>query len=531
MGPKTRSLFIAACLLWPLNAMAQTPNPPPAAAPAAPHLSAGELDALVAPIALYPDNLLSQVLMAATYPLEVVRAERWLQANKKLTGDKLEAAVDEQPWDDSIKSLVATPSVLQMMSEKLDWTQKLGNAVVEQQPDVMDAIQRLRAKAQANNKLESTKEQKVTVSQSGGKQVISIAPTDPNMMYVPYYDPAVMYGSWPYPAYPPYYWPPPGYIAGGIIATGLAFGAGYALGRWASGGYWGGNVNWNNNNITINRPGGGGGNWDRNAHVGHHGGNRGDRGDRGNRQMDFRGRNGNQVLNPGGNRGNNLNGGNRGNHASTLPAGGNRGERGNAGNRGERGNAGSRGERANAGNRQAGNRVQHHKAAGGGGAGAKARSHAGHRAAGGGGHRAGGGGHRAAIGGGGGRAALGGGGGHRGGGGGHRGGGGGGHHRGGGGGGRGGGGRRSDIRLKHDIVLVGRLSDGLGVYRFVYNGGHTPYVGVIAQEVQQLIPQAVERGSDGYLRVHYDQLGLKFETYQQWIRSGSPLPAAAGNGL
>lgn len=80
-------------------------------------------------------------------------------------------------------------------------------------------------------------------------------------------------------------------------------------------------------------------------------------------------------------------------------------------------------------------------------------------------------------------------------------------------------------------MLVGRLSDGLGVYRFVYNGGHTPYVGVIAQEVQQLIPQAVERGSDGYLRVHYDQLGLKFETYQQWIRSGSPLPAAAGNGL
>ncbi|MGB6547637.1 MAG: tail fiber domain-containing protein, partial [Xanthobacteraceae bacterium] len=120
------------------------------------------------------------------------------------------------------------------------------------------------------------------------------------------------------------------------------------------------------------------------------------------------------------------------------------------------------------------------------------------------------------------------------GGGGHRGGGhhaGGGHRGGGGGGGRGGGGRRSDIRLKHDIVLVGRLSDGLGVYRFVYNGGQKAYVGVIAQEVQQVVPQAVERGSDGYLRVHYDRLGLRFESYRQWIKSGSRLPVAASSGL
>ena len=404
--------------------------------------------------------------MASTFPLEVVQAERWLKANKKLTGDQLEAAVAQQDWDDSITSLVATPSVLEMMSTKLDWTQKLGDAVVAQQPDVMDAIQRLRAKAQANNTLQSTKEQKVSVSQSGGQQVIAIASTDPNTVYVPYYNPAVVYGPWPYLAYPPYYWPPPGYIAGGIIATGIAFGAGYALGRWASGGYWGGNVNWNNNNITINRPGGGGGNWNRNAHVEHRGGNRG------NRQLDFRGRNGQQVLNPG-NRGNNLGGGNRGNRPSTLPAGGNRGQR------------------ANAGNRQGANRAQHR--ANGGAAAKKARSHVSHRAAGsgghraavGGGHRGGGGGHRAAVGGGG----------HRGGGGHHAGGG----HRG-GGGGRGGGGRRSDIRLKHDIVLVGRLSDGLGIYRFVYNGGHKAYVGVIAQEVQQVVPRAVERGSDGYLR-------------------------------
>ena len=199
--------------------------------------------------------------MASTYPIEVVQAERWLEANKKLKGDQLEAAVAKQDWDDSIKSLLATPSVLDMMSTKLDWTEKLGDAIIAQQPDVMDAVQRLRAKAQANNKLTSTKEQKVTISQSGDRQVIAIAPVDPEMVYVPYYDPGVVYGTWPYPAYPPYYWPAPGYIAGGLIATGIAFGAGYALGRWASGGYWGGGVNWNINNITINRPGGGGGNW------------------------------------------------------------------------------------------------------------------------------------------------------------------------------------------------------------------------------------------------------------------------------
>ena len=141
---------------------------------------------------------------------------------------------------------MATPSVLTMMSTKLDWTQKLGDAVLAQQPDVMDAIQRLRSKAQANNKLTSTKEQKVTVRQEQNKQVIVIEPTVADTVYVPYYDPAVVYGAWPYPAYPPYYLPDsPGYIAGGIIATGIAFGAGYALGRWASGGnYWGGGVDW-----------------------------------------------------------------------------------------------------------------------------------------------------------------------------------------------------------------------------------------------------------------------------------------------
>ena len=178
--------------------------------------------------------------MASAYPTDIVQAERWLESHKNLKGDQLKTAVAKQDWDDSIKSLVATPDVLKMMSEKLDWTEKLGDAVVAQQPDVMDAIQRLRGRAQANDKLKSTPQQKVTVSQAEGKQVIAIEPTNPDTVYVPYYDPTVVYGEWPYPDYPPYYWEPPAYIGYGLLGTGLAFGAGWALANW--GNYWGGGI-------------------------------------------------------------------------------------------------------------------------------------------------------------------------------------------------------------------------------------------------------------------------------------------------
>ena len=209
-----RATFLAFSLfLIPAAAMAQSAAPQPAAAPATapadPLLKSEQLDALVAPIALYPDNLLSLVLMASTYPLEVVQADRWVTENKNLKGDALKAAVDKQQWDDSLKSLAATPSVLSMMSSKLDWTQKLGDAVLAQQPDVMDAIQRMRSKAQANDKLKSTSQQTVTVKQEANKQVVVIEPKDPNTVYVPYYDPNVVYGGWSYPEYPPYYFPPP----------------------------------------------------------------------------------------------------------------------------------------------------------------------------------------------------------------------------------------------------------------------------------------------------------------------------------
>jgi hypothetical protein len=136
----------------------------------------------------------------------------------------LKAAVDKQPWDASVKALVATPSVLTMMSSKLDWTEKLGDAFLAQQTEMMDAIQRLRSKAQANNQLTSTNEQTVTVRQEQDRQVIAIEPTDPNTVYVPYYDPAVVYGEWPYADYPPYYFPDSyaRYIGPGLIATGVA---------------------------------------------------------------------------------------------------------------------------------------------------------------------------------------------------------------------------------------------------------------------------------------------------------------------
>ncbi|HSV22699.1 MAG TPA: DUF3300 domain-containing protein, partial [Xanthobacteraceae bacterium] len=473
-----RSAF-AFLVAIPCVALAQNPGPgqsPPAAA-SDQLLKSEELDALVASIALYPDTLLAEVLMASTYPLEVVEADRWATQNKNLKGDQLKSAVDKQSWDDSVKALAVTPEVLSMMSTKLDWTQKLGDAVLAQQPDIMDAIQRLRAKAQANNKLISTKEQKVTVKQEQNKQVIIIEPTSPDTVYVPYYNPTVVYGGWPYPAYPPYYFPPPGYIAGGIIATGVAFGAGYALGRWASGGnYWGGGVNWGGNTINVNRSVNinninAGNTWQHNSahrqgvrynntNVQQRFGNNNVRAGTENR-MDFRGRSGNQVLNPGGGQGLGDRGaGNRPNVGDRGPGGGGQGlgDRG-AGNRP---NVGDRGptQRPSADNRPSSgaNRPQRDNAFGNvqSGKTANLQSQRGQASLGGGGAaRAGGGG------GGGGAARVGGGGGPRaggGGGGGARGGGGGGR----GGGGGGGGGRRSDVALKHDIILLGRLDNGLG---------------------------------------------------------------------
>ncbi|SBW06139.1 conserved exported hypothetical protein [uncultured delta proteobacterium] len=214
-------------------------------------LSAAQLEQLAAPVALYPDALVSQVLMAATYPLEVVSAARWAEDNAKLQGDALDAAVQKQPWDPSVKSLVKFPQVLRMMNDKLDWMEQLGNAFLAQPKDVMDAVQRLRAKAEAQGNLTSNAQQTVTTQAASGSssKVIVIQPAQPDVIYVPTYNPTVVYGAWPYPANPPYAWYPPGYVAGTAL---LSFGVGVAVGysMWGYPDWHGGHVDINVNNYT-----------------------------------------------------------------------------------------------------------------------------------------------------------------------------------------------------------------------------------------------------------------------------------------
>ena len=200
-----------------------------------------ELDQIVAPIALHPDALISQILMASTYPLEVVQADRWAKQNASLKGDALTKALEAQGWDPSVKSLVNFPQVLTMMSEKLDWTQKLGDAFLADQKRVLDTVQSLRTKAQAAGNLKSTKEQNVIVEE----KIIKIESANPQVVYVPTYTPTVVYGAWPYPAYPPYYYYPPGYVASSM----MWFGAGMAMG--AAWGYAWGNCNWGGGDVDI----------------------------------------------------------------------------------------------------------------------------------------------------------------------------------------------------------------------------------------------------------------------------------------
>src|SRR6266498_3907593 len=225
--------FLVMLLALPPGIMAQQPAGSPAFKPE-------ELEQLAAPIALYPDSLVAQILMASTYPLEVVQAERFAKQNKNLKGDALTKTLEAQPWDPSVKSLVNFPQVLTMMSEKLDWTQKLGDAFLAQQKDLMDTIQKLRAKAQAAGNLKTTKEQVVIVEE----KIIKIEPASPQVIYVPAYNPTVVYGAWPYPAYPPYYYYPPGYVAGTAL---LSFGIGLAVG----GALWG-NCNWGRGDVNVN---------------------------------------------------------------------------------------------------------------------------------------------------------------------------------------------------------------------------------------------------------------------------------------
>jgi uncharacterized protein DUF3300 len=186
-----------------------------------------ELDQMLSPIALYPDSLLSQILMASTYPLEIVEATRWAKANQGLQGDQAVKATEQKGWEPSVKSLVAFPNILAMMDEKLDWTERLGDAFLSQQTQVMDTVQNLRQRASATGNLQSTDQ--IRVEQQG--QNIVIESPNPQVVYVPYYDPAVIYGPWWWPSYPPIYWGPwPGYFIGPRFGVGFVWGPGITVG-------------------------------------------------------------------------------------------------------------------------------------------------------------------------------------------------------------------------------------------------------------------------------------------------------------
>lgn len=225
----------------------QAPSAAPAtggaAAPASAAFSQQELDQLLAPIALYPDALLAQILMASTYPLEVVQAARWVKDNSKLTGAALEDALAKQTWDPAVKSLAAVPQVLQQMNDQLEWTQKLGDAFLGQQQAVMATVQSLRAKASAAGNLQTTEQQVVTTKVQETQTIYVVESAKPEVVYVPTYNPTVVYGSWWYP-YPPYSMYPPGYV--------YPPGVGFATGIIVGAAIWGGvNWGWGNSDIDI----------------------------------------------------------------------------------------------------------------------------------------------------------------------------------------------------------------------------------------------------------------------------------------
>ncbi len=443
-------------------------------------LSKEQLSQLVAPIALYPDSLLSQILMASTYPLEVVHANRWVKTNRKVKGKALEDAMQSQPWDPSIKSLTAFPDVLQMMNDKLDWTQKLGDAFLAQQADVLAAVQTLRERADEAGTLKTTKQQKVKKSQS----YIRIEPEDPAVVYVPAYNSETIYGSWPYPDYPPYEWYPPGYDGGSGIWWGPGILGGLILWGIANWPDWDIDIDldrynrFNKTNLTDRK-------WQHN--VAHRRGvpyanhrlndqfrKEGQRKFAANREQ-FRGRAdaGRKALTAAG--GAAVAKKAIAKRPAQLPA--------KAGKAKAKQGAKARrpaGPKNTAFNRSMGAKQVRAQSARGKASRAASRNRS--------------------------FASRGGG------------------RRGGGGRGGRGGGRRSDIRVKHDVVLIARLSNGMGLYRFAYNGSNKLYVGVIAQEALKVAPQTVSRDREGYLRVHYDDLGVPFQSYDQWRASGARIP-------
>ncbi|OPY81165.1 MAG: hypothetical protein A4E65_01203 [Syntrophorhabdus sp. PtaU1.Bin153] len=239
---KTMLMRVLACLLalalaLPAGGFAQDKG-----GVADPAFTQAQLQQILAPVALYPDSVLAQIFMASTYPLEIVEADRFVKANANLKGNQLTQTLEQKRWDPSVKSLVNFPKVLAMMSENLEWTQKLGDAFLSQEKEVMGTVQQLREKAYAQGNLKSSSEQKVVVEE----KTIVIQPTNPEVIYVPTYNPTVVYGAWAYPSYPPYPVYPPGYVA---TTAAFSFMAGAAVG--AAWGYAWGGCNWHGGDVDI----------------------------------------------------------------------------------------------------------------------------------------------------------------------------------------------------------------------------------------------------------------------------------------
>ena len=278
--------LLCALLLVPgdLTAYAQSPPQDASLEQPAPKIPNDQLDSLVAPIALYPDPLLAQVLAASTYPLEIIQLEQWLGKHKDLKDKALVDALKKEDWDPSVQAMAPLPDVVKQLAENVKWTTDLGNAFLAQQSDVMDAVQRMRTKAKNAGNLKSTEQQKVETKTIENKTVVVIEQAQPQVIYVPSYNPTVVYGPPVYP-YPPIVYPPPPSTGAIVAGMAISFGIGMAMGA-AWGGGWGYNCGWHggNNNITINnnnnfvnnsnrtnvnrpsqRPAGGGnGNWQHN---------------------------------------------------------------------------------------------------------------------------------------------------------------------------------------------------------------------------------------------------------------------------
>jgi hypothetical protein len=258
---RTLLALVCASLLVPGEGalLAQEAAKPAAAADAASapvKLPPDQLDSLVAPIALYPDPLLAQTLVASTYPLEIVQLQQWLAKNPKLKDKALADAVAKQPWDPSIQTMAAVPEVVKRLADDIQWTTQLGDAFLDQQADVMDAVQRMRGKAKDKGALTSNEQQKVETKVVEEKTVIVVEQTNPGVVYVPSYSPTVVYGAPIYP-YPPVYYPP--YYAGAAL---VSFGVGMAIGAAV----WGGSCcgcGWGGNNVNVNVNN----NFNRNANI------------------------------------------------------------------------------------------------------------------------------------------------------------------------------------------------------------------------------------------------------------------------